>query len=97
LIYVAVTQQLAASSNIWQIEIHNAPDNRLTRTVVVDGLLPALDTVEHEWRSSARSATKENATGKGGALIIVGLRGQDKFFSNGMVPFMRTVYDATVL
>lgn len=48
------------------------------------GLKPALDAVEKDWRDSWRTAkqAKDKEGGKG-ALIIVGRRDQDKFFSNG--------------
>lgn len=75
----------------WQIELHNGEDNRLTRTLVQDGLKPALDIIERDWRqgwraSQGKKASKEKVEGAPtgeGALIIVGKRGQDKFFSNG--------------
>jgi len=48
---------------------------------------PALDVVEEEWRKSVKAA---KAKGKSavldegnGAVIIIGKRGQNKFFSNG--------------
>lgn len=79
----------------WQIELHYGEDNRLTRDLVEYAFKPALDIVEREWRQAWRAAsqvksegankTEENgATTDGqGALVIVGKRGQDKFFSNG--------------
>ena len=72
---------------MWQLEIHNAPDNRLTRAVVQTGLRPALDAAESEWRAARNAALKakdKSDKAGAGALVIVGLRGQDKFFSNGM-------------
>ncbi|KII89779.1 hypothetical protein PLICRDRAFT_138074 [Plicaturopsis crispa FD-325 SS-3] len=70
---------------LWVIELHNGQDNRLTETLVDHGLKPALDAVEKHWREQWRPAqatkTKE---GGAGALIIVGRRDQDKFFSNGL-------------
>lgn len=52
--------------------------------LVDHGLKPALDTVEREWRSQWRAAQKaKDKDGGKGALIIVGRRDQDKFFSNG--------------
>lgn len=82
----------------WQIEIHNGEDNRLTRDVILNAFKPALDIVEREWRQSwrvlqnskskgankaAEDEKEKNAVDGQGALIIVGKRGQDKFFSNG--------------
>jgi hypothetical protein len=73
-------------------EIHSPPDNRLTKHVVVQGLVPALNCVEREWRELYRAAQAAQRDGTqvekslgSGALVIVGLRGQDKFFSNGIV------------
>jgi Delta3-Delta2-enoyl-CoA isomerase len=46
--------------------------------------MPALDAVERSWRDiwrAARAAADSNAGG--GALVIVGKRGQDRFFCNG--------------
>jgi len=46
--------------------------------------MPALDVVEKHWREQWRTAKKSaDKLGGGGALIIVGNRKQDKFFSNG--------------
>ena len=48
------------------------------------GLRPALDVVEREWREGWRKAqgVKDKIGGEG-AVIIVGRKDQDKFFSNG--------------
>jgi hypothetical protein len=56
----------------------------LTATVINEGLLPALDIVEKEWRASQKrwDGDPKNQEGSG-ALIIVGRKDQDKFFSNG--------------
>lgn len=64
--------------------MHNGQDSRLTLDLIDHGLKPALNTVEREWREQWRASqkTKDNTGGKG-ALIIVGRRDQDKFFSNG--------------
>lgn len=71
--------------HLWVIELHNGQDNRLTTTLINKGLRPALDAVEKHWRERWRKAwdagDKENGRG---ALIIVGRRDQDKFFSNGL-------------
>ncbi|KAF8623726.1 hypothetical protein AX17_007422 [Amanita inopinata Kibby_2008] len=70
---------------LWVIELHNGQDNRLTVDLVDNGLKPALDAVERHWRQYWRSAqaSKDKQGGKG-ALIIVGKRDQDRFFSNGL-------------
>jgi len=72
-------------STLWIIELHNGQDNRLTVNLVDNALKPALDAVEKSWREGWRAAqqTKGKEGGKG-ALIIVGRRDQDKFFSNGL-------------
>ncbi|KAF9453438.1 ClpP/crotonase [Macrolepiota fuliginosa MF-IS2] len=72
-------------THLWVIELHNGQDNRLTTTLVNNGLRPALDTVEKHWRERWRKAfTANDREGGRGALIIVGRRDQDKFFSNGL-------------
>ncbi|KAI9000527.1 ClpP/crotonase [Trametes punicea] len=70
---------------LWVIELHNGVDSRLTDTLILRGILPALDTVERHWRENWRAgqAKKDDHLCKG-ALIIVGNRKQDKFFSNGL-------------
>ncbi|KAG6832821.1 hypothetical protein H0H92_009440 [Tricholoma furcatifolium] len=70
--------------SLWIIELLNPPDSRLTLDLVDRGMKPALDAVERDWRQQWRASqqTKDKTGGKG-ALIIVGQRGQDKFFSNG--------------
>lgn len=60
------------------IELHNGEDSRLTTRLIDDALRPALDMVEKHW-------TNSRLTVGGGALIIVGKRDQDKFFSNGFL------------
>ncbi|KAF8969252.1 ClpP/crotonase-like domain-containing protein [Flammula alnicola] len=71
--------------SLWIIELHNGQDNRLTHELINKAVMPALDTVEREWREQRRSALEtKNAEGGKGALIIVGKRDQDKFFSNGL-------------
>jgi hypothetical protein len=75
---------LLAKPSLWIIELHNGQDNRLTVDLVDNGLKPALDTVEREWRGQWRAAQKaKDKDGGKGALIIIGRRDQDKFFSNG--------------
>lgn len=66
--------------------MHNGEDNRLTYTMIREALMPALDHVEREWRSEWGAAQKSKQTGGpdgSGALILIGKRDQDKFFSNG--------------
>jgi len=71
--------------SLWVIELHNGQDSRLTDTLINHGLMPALNAVEKHWREqwSEAKAQKSQDAG-GGALIIVGKNGQDKFFSNGL-------------
>lgn len=79
--------ELTAEESIWTIELHNGVDNRLTETLLRKALDPALDAVEREWRTRWRAAKavdyKEGVESAKGALIIVGRRAQNKFFSNG--------------
>ncbi|KAL5526411.1 hypothetical protein ACEPAF_8134 [Sanghuangporus sanghuang] len=79
-------------SYLWIIEMHNGEDNRLTHELINGALKPALDVVEREWREVWRAAQAANrlestagpvSDGRG-ALIIVGKRDQNKFFSNGL-------------
>lgn len=73
-----------ATPIIWLLELHNGLDNRLTETLLAKALLPALDAVERAWRESWRAAqSAKDPEGGRGALIIVGNRAQNKFFSNG--------------
>ncbi|KIK96592.1 hypothetical protein PAXRUDRAFT_825779 [Paxillus rubicundulus Ve08.2h10] len=67
---------------LWVIELHNGEDSRLTERLIVDALQPALDIAEKHWNENRRTTP---GTGGEGALIIVGKRDQDKFFSNGFV------------
>jgi enoyl-CoA hydratase/carnithine racemase len=62
--------------------LHNGEDSRLTARLIGEALRPALDMVEKHWTNN-RLTTLANA-GEG-ALIIVGKRDQDKFFSNGFL------------
>ena len=74
-----------AKPSLWIIELHNGQDNRLTHELINKAVMPALDIVEREWRAQRRTALEtKNTEGGKGALIIVGRRDQDKFFSNGM-------------
>ncbi|KAJ6631020.1 ClpP/crotonase-like domain-containing protein [Mycena sp. CBHHK59/15] len=73
------------TETVWVIELHNGQDSRLTPDLVDTGLKPALDAVERAWRAQWRAAEKaKHLAGGAGALIIVGRRDQDKFFSNGL-------------
>jgi hypothetical protein len=71
------------------IELHNGVHNVLALTFVNDAIRPALDVVEEEWRKSLQAVkTKGKSAGPDegkGALIIIGKRDQNKFFSNGKV------------
>ncbi|KAK0485093.1 ClpP/crotonase-like domain-containing protein [Armillaria novae-zelandiae] len=70
---------------LWIIELHHSNDNRLTLEMVDYGIKPALDAVERDWRAQWRTAQQNKDTeGAKGALIFVGARNQDKFFSNGL-------------
>jgi hypothetical protein len=71
----------AASPALWVIELHNGDDSRLTHELINHGLKPALDAVERDWRTARLAKKTDDASH--GALVIVGKRGQDKFFSNG--------------
>ncbi|KAF9484344.1 ClpP/crotonase [Pholiota conissans] len=71
--------------SLWIIELHNGHDNRLTHDLINKAMMPALDIVEREWRAQRRTAMEaKSVEGGKGALIIVGRRDQDKFFSNGL-------------
>jgi hypothetical protein len=75
---------LSAQETVWVIEMHNGPDNRLTPTLVDLALKPALDAVERHWRNQWRAVQNlKDKSGGNGAVILVGRRDQDKFFSNG--------------
>jgi len=73
------------TSSIWILELRNGADNRLSEEFISNAISPALTAVEREWRSGWREArAKKDREGGKGALIIVGNRSQDKFFSNGL-------------
>ncbi|KAJ7160251.1 ClpP/crotonase-like domain-containing protein [Mycena filopes] len=70
---------------VWVIELHNGLDNRLTPALVDFALKPALNAVEAHWRTQWRAVQgAKDKSGGNGALIFVGKKGQDKFFSNGL-------------
>lgn len=71
--------------HLWVIELKHGQDNRLTAEFISKGIAPALDEVERQWRArwGESQANNNQELGKG-ALIIVGRRDQDKFFSNGL-------------
>lgn len=76
--------ELTAQEAIWIIELHNGQDSRLTTRMIDEALRPALDVVEHSWHAARDKQVNDVKDSKGaGALIIVGRRDQDKFFSNG--------------
>lgn len=71
------------------IELQNGVHNVLALAFVNDVIRPALDVVEEEWRESLEAARVKGKSagpdeGKG-ALILIGRRDQNKFFSNGKV------------
>ncbi|KAI4527055.1 ClpP/crotonase [Schizophyllum commune Loenen D] len=68
---------------LWVLELHNGQDARLNVELIDGGIKPALDAVEKDWRAQWRTQKTDKTKGKG-ALIIVGKRDQDKFFSNGL-------------
>ncbi|KAK1222834.1 hypothetical protein PQX77_014256 [Marasmius sp. AFHP31] len=80
---------------LWIIELHNGQDSRLVPELIDGGLKPALDAIEREWRegwrryqqNQGKEGNDQSDDGKG-ALIIVGRRDQDKFFSNGELNFV---------
>lgn len=66
-------------------EADNGEDSRLDEHFVSKALMPALDAIERHWREGWRTAQAQNdKEGGRGALILVGNRGQNKFFSNGL-------------
>jgi hypothetical protein len=78
-----MNDHFVAQDGLWIIELHNGEDSRLTARLIDDALRPALDMVEKHWKNNRLADPKSNA-GEG-ALIIVGKRDQDKFFSNGFL------------
>lgn len=87
--------EIVAEAGLWTIELHNGEDNRMSHDLIDRALKPALDIVEREWRdqwrdaqASSASKVKEpaNKSAGRGALIIIGKRDQNKFFSNGLCP-----------
>lgn len=63
------------SSSLWELEMHNGLDNRLTGQFLRECLMIGLDIVEKDWR---------NTPGSPGALVICGRKDQQRFFSNGL-------------
>jgi len=69
---------------VWQIELHNGVDNRLVKSLINEAFKPALQVVEREWRKErAEGKAKQDKNAGTAALVIVGRRDQEKFFSNG--------------
>ncbi|KAF9513432.1 hypothetical protein BS47DRAFT_967840 [Hydnum rufescens UP504] len=62
----------------WELEMHYGVDNRINHDLIDKVFLKALDLVEKDWRWSTTEV------GAPGALIIVGKKSQQKFFSNGL-------------
>ena len=76
---------MKATPTSWLLEMHNGDDSRFTEKFISHALMPALDAVERHWRENWRAArAAKDKNGGRGTLIIVGKRGQNKFFSNGM-------------
>jgi len=63
---------------IYELHLHNRPDNRITPDFVQKSILPALDDVENDWRQMASSG------GGAAALVTYGPRDADRFYSNGL-------------
>ena len=64
--------------------MHNGDDSRITEKFITHAMMPALDAVERHWRENWRAArAAKDKNGGRGTLVIVGKRGQNKFFSNG--------------
>ena len=87
MIFSVADECVAATPKLWVIELHNGVHNVLAFAFVNDAIRPALDVVEEEWRKSLKTAKVKGISagpneGKG-ALIIIGKRDQNKFFSNG--------------
>ncbi|KAJ7722739.1 ClpP/crotonase-like domain-containing protein [Mycena maculata] len=85
---------------VWVLELHNGQDNRLTPNLIDLALKPALDAVERHWRDQWRAVqNSKDKSGGNGALILVGRKDQDKFFSNGLdltlVPFNGNFFPET--
>ncbi|GJN94217.1 hypothetical protein Rhopal_007291-T1 [Rhodotorula paludigena] len=74
-----VSLPLGQGSNVWLLEMHNVPDNRLLPEFIKQALLPALDYIELEWHRAG-----EKSGNKAGALVLTGERKVGKFFSNGL-------------
>jgi hypothetical protein len=77
----------SAEPTIWVLELHNGQDSRITASLIRDAFMPALDAVERDWRAARRGkdiAKEKDMSVGAGALVIVGNKSQDKFFSNGM-------------
>lgn len=78
-----------ATPKLWVIELHNGAQNVLTLVLINDAIRPALDVVEEEWRKSVKAAKAKGKSASpsegNGAVIIIGKRDQNKFFSNGKV------------
>ncbi|KAI0921515.1 hypothetical protein AcV5_000913 [Taiwanofungus camphoratus] len=73
------------TSVTWLIELHNGEDSRFNEHFINKAFMPVLDAVERHWREQWREAqATKSGEGGGGALIIVGKRKQNKFFSNGL-------------
>lgn len=86
-----IARHNTATPALWVLEMHNGADSRLTDAFILQAFKPALDIVERHWRENWRTGqAKKDEKLCRGALIIVGNRKQDKFFSNGWCRALRS-------
>ncbi|GAA93737.1 uncharacterized protein L969DRAFT_84810 [Mixia osmundae IAM 14324] len=79
----ALTHQIIEDTIVFTIELTHAPDNRLVPELL-GAYSTALDDAERIWRADVDEEL-EGGPGKGqAALITIGLRDKDRFFSNGL-------------
>ncbi|KAK4051560.1 hypothetical protein OIV83_002700 [Microbotryomycetes sp. JL201] len=67
-----------AEPGLWQLSMHNLPDNRLTPDFLKLALIPALDYIELSFRKAWDAGQRQ------AALVLTGETGAHKFFSNGL-------------
>jgi len=75
---VAVAILRHPSPALWELEMRNGQDNRLTVQFIRECLMKGLDIVEKDWRNTPNTP---------GALVISGRQDQQQFFSNGRTTF----------
>ena len=93
--YLRANERAAATPKLWVVELHNAGAyNVLSLTFINDAICPALDLIEQEWRKSvegAKAKGKSAAPDEGnGAVIIIGKRNQNQFFSIGRLRYLHS-------